>query len=70
VREGFDPRLGLFATTADQRLYPAPAAPATVPGALKYYEFLGRMIGKAVYEARTRGGRPRPRAAAALLLAG
>jgi len=28
------------------------------------------MIGKAVYEARTRGGRPRPRAAAALLLAG
>jgi hypothetical protein len=64
VREGFDPRLGLFATTADQRLYPAPAAPAAVPGALAYYEFLGRMIGKAVYEARARGGRP----ACALLL--
>lgn len=52
MREGFDPRLGLFRTTADQRLYPAPAAVPGIPGALAYYEFLGRMIGKALYEVR------------------
>ena len=51
MQEGFDPRLGLFQTTADQRLYPTPAAVRSIPGALAYYEFLGRMIGKALYEA-------------------
>ncbi len=50
VKEGFDPNAALFKATSDNRLYPNPAAQALVPNALAYYEFLGRMLGKAMYE--------------------
>lgn len=50
VKEGFDPNAGLFKPTSDNRLYPNPAAPGLVPNALAYFEFLGRMLGKAMYE--------------------
>lgn len=52
VKEGFDPNAGLFQATSDNRLYPNPAAQALVPNALAYFEFLGRMLGKAMYEVR------------------
>ena len=44
--QGFDPYVGLFASTSDNRLYPNPEAPALVPEALQLFEFLGRMLGK------------------------
>ena len=50
VKEGFDPNAGLFKATSDNRLYPNPSAQALVPDALAYFEFLGRMLGKAMYE--------------------
>ncbi|KAL3150396.1 hypothetical protein ABBQ32_000234 [Trebouxia sp. C0010 RCD-2024] len=50
VKEGFDPNAGLFKPTSDNRLYPNPAAPGLVPNALALFEFLGRMLGKAMYE--------------------
>ncbi|KAI3426511.1 hypothetical protein D9Q98_008876 [Chlorella vulgaris] len=50
VREGFDPNLGLFKATTDNRLYPNPQAQLTVDNALRLIEFLGRVVGKAMYE--------------------
>ena len=50
VKEGFDPNAGLFKATSDNRLYPNPAAQTLVPNALAYLQFLGRMLGKAMYE--------------------
>ena len=48
--QGFDPNVGLFRATSDNKLYPSPAAAALVPGAPALLEFLGRMLGKALYE--------------------
>lgn len=50
VKEGFDPQLGLFGATSDNCLYPNPDAHLLVPNALAYFEFLGRMLAKAMYE--------------------
>jgi len=50
VVEGFNPEVGLFRTTAEQKLYPNPAAGSAVPNALALFEFLGKMLGKAMYE--------------------
>lgn len=50
VREGFDPQRGLFKATSNNCLYPNPDARHVEPHALAYFEFLGRMVGKALYE--------------------
>ena len=50
VREGFNPDVGLFRTTAEHKLYPNPAAAAVVPNAQQLFEFMGKMLGKAMYE--------------------
>ncbi|KAK9829627.1 hypothetical protein WJX72_006957 [[Myrmecia] bisecta] len=50
VKHGFDPNVGLFKATSDNRLYPNPAAQQAAQDALAYFEFLGRMLGKALYE--------------------
>ena len=50
VKEGFNPEIGLFRTTPEQKLYPSPAASSAVPNALALFEFLGKMLGKAMYE--------------------
>ncbi|PSC67747.1 E3 ubiquitin-ligase UPL6 [Micractinium conductrix] len=50
VREGFDPRLGLFQATTDNRLYPNPHAQLVMGNALRLIEFLGQVLGKAMYE--------------------
>lgn len=52
VRAGFNPDFGLFKFTPDKALYPNPASEMSGPGELHlhYIAFLGRMIGKALYE--------------------
>jgi ubiquitin-protein ligase E3 C len=50
IKEGFDPGAGLFCQTTDRRLYPNPYAVHSVPHAMKYLEFLGKMVGKALWE--------------------
>jgi ubiquitin-protein ligase E3 C len=51
VKEGFSPEAGLFRATADNRLYPAPLAAAPDPrAAARMLDFLGRVLGKALWE--------------------
>ncbi|KAK9471927.1 uncharacterized protein V1510DRAFT_436889 [Dipodascopsis tothii] len=46
--EAFDPARGLFVENDEHMLYPSPAA--TSAEQLQYFEFLGRIIGKALYQ--------------------
>ncbi|KAH6941939.1 hypothetical protein HPB50_024455 [Hyalomma asiaticum] len=54
MKTAFDANRGLFRCTHDRRLYPNPAAgqlPDYADGrAAKHYSFVGRMLGKALYE--------------------
>ncbi|XP_043191371.1 ubiquitin-protein ligase E3B-like [Amphibalanus amphitrite] len=49
IRRVFDPSLSLFQTTSEQRLYPSPAS-SVHHDHLQLLEFVGKMLGKAVYE--------------------
>ncbi|XP_016973174.1 ubiquitin-protein ligase E3B isoform X2 [Drosophila rhopaloa] len=49
LKKVFDPSLNLFKTTSDQRLYPSPIS-YVQDNHLQLFEFVGRMLGKAVYE--------------------
>lgn len=49
IKRVFDPSLNLFKTTNDQRLYPSPTSQLQ-ENHLQLFEFVGRMLGKAVYE--------------------
>ncbi|KAI8331155.1 HECT-domain-containing protein [Chlamydoabsidia padenii] len=48
--EAFDTDYGLFSSTPEQLLYPNPGSFATESSQLAYFEFLGLIIGKALYE--------------------
>lgn len=50
IKRVFDPSLNLFKTTADNRLYPSPISYLNDANHLHLFEFVGRMLGKAVYE--------------------
>ncbi|KAG9291049.1 hypothetical protein G9A89_012921 [Geosiphon pyriformis] len=50
TRQAFDVDYGLFLSTKDNLLYPNPHAYARQEQQLNYYEFLGRILGKALYE--------------------
>mmetsp|Transcript_14157 Transcript_14157/g.46080 ORF Transcript_14157/g.46080 Transcript_14157/m.46080 type:complete len:403 (-) Transcript_14157:24-1232(-) len=54
LREGFDPSFGLFATGTEGGLYPDPAArmshAAVGASARSWYEFLGAVLAKALWE--------------------
>ncbi|KAF9125060.1 hypothetical protein BGW39_007686 [Mortierella sp. 14UC] len=50
VLQAFDTNYGLFMNTSDQLLYPNPHRFAQERTQLKHYEFLGRILGKALYE--------------------
>lgn len=50
VREAFDSDRGLWRATDDQQLYPNPHSYAAQPEQLAWYTFLGRVLGKALYE--------------------
>ena len=49
ISTGFNADYGLFTATADGLAYPQPAA-TTVPNGLGLVEFLGLVVGKALYE--------------------
>jgi ubiquitin-protein ligase E3 B len=49
IKKVFDPSLNLFKTTTEQRLYPSPTSHLQ-ENHLLLFEFVGRMLGKAVYE--------------------
>jgi len=49
-RTMFDPEFGLFAATSDQTLYPSVSAFRVHEEAVKLYVFLGKVVGKAIYE--------------------
>jgi len=49
IKKVFDPGLNLFCATSDERLYPSPLSYLT-DNHLHLFEFVGKMIGKAVYE--------------------
>lgn len=54
LKAGFDPMRGFFKSTKDQLLYPNPSANvifANLPEGFEvHYEFLGRILGKAIFE--------------------
>ncbi|OWF54780.1 ubiquitin-protein ligase E3C-like [Mizuhopecten yessoensis] len=50
LKTGFDPNRGLFCYTTDQLLYPNPKSTVLMENYTKHYFFLGRMLGKAIYE--------------------
>eukprot|EP00898_Chlorokybus_atmophyticus_P000782 jgi/Chlat1/1704/Chrsp127S01928 len=50
TKTGFDPQYGLFKATSDQLLYPNPSSHLVMREHLRYFEFLGRVLGKALYE--------------------
>ncbi|GAX81158.1 hypothetical protein CEUSTIGMA_g8591.t1 [Chlamydomonas eustigma] len=50
IKEAFNSEQGLFASTSANELYPNPAAFSKVPDAPQLLEFMGRMLGKALYE--------------------
>lgn len=49
VKSGFDANLGLMTSTADGLAYPQPAA-AKLPQGHALLEFVGGLLGKALYE--------------------
>lgn len=49
VKKAFDPSLNLFKSTIDQRLYPSPTS-SVHPDHLSLFEFIGKVLAKAVYE--------------------
>ncbi|VEL08143.1 unnamed protein product [Protopolystoma xenopodis] len=52
LRRVFDPSLNLFRVTSDQRLYPSPTSHLQ-ESHLQLFEFLGKMLAKAIYEHHT-----------------
>lgn len=46
----YNPLYGLFKETADHALYPNPHSDSITPDHLRYMEFLGRILGKAMYD--------------------
>ena len=50
IKEAFNPNFGLFSTTSDNRLYPSSMAPVLQPDWAHLFEFVGRMLGKSVFE--------------------
>jgi ubiquitin-protein ligase E3 B len=49
IKRVFDPSLNLFRVTGEERLYPSPTS-YMQDNHLQLFEFVGRMLGKAVYE--------------------
>ena len=48
TKEAFDPKTGLFMETPERLLYPSTSTQALAN--LEFYEFLGRIVGKCLYE--------------------
>ncbi|XP_023217636.1 ubiquitin-protein ligase E3C-like [Centruroides sculpturatus] len=50
LKTAFDPNRGFFKTTHDRLLYPNPSVHLLVDNFTKHYFFIGRILGKAIYE--------------------
>ncbi|XP_055372353.1 ubiquitin-protein ligase E3C [Condylostylus longicornis] len=50
IKTAFDPNRGFFMITTDNRLYPNPGVADIVSDFEKHYYFMGRILGKAIYE--------------------
>lgn len=50
IKEAFDTDRGLWSATSDQQLYPNPHSYAKSEENQQWYRFLGRVLGKALYE--------------------
>lgn len=50
IKTAFDPNRGFFMITTDNKLYPNPSVSKIVENFQKHYYFIGRMLGKAIYE--------------------
>jgi ubiquitin-protein ligase E3 C len=50
IKTAFDPNRGFFKATTDKLLYPNPQAALIVDRFTQHYFFLGRILGKAMYE--------------------
>lgn len=50
TKAAFDPSLGLFVATSDEHLYPNPDSYLGVHDHLEKFAFVGRMLGKALFE--------------------
>jgi ubiquitin-protein ligase E3 C len=49
--KAFDPNFGLFKVTGDQMIYPSPSARMVHgPDNMKLFEFVGKVVGKALFE--------------------
>ena len=54
VKRVFDPGLNLFKATSEGRVYPSPSSYVN-ENSLQLFEFVGRMLAKAVYEVCLQG---------------
>ena len=50
IRTGYDPSYGYFKSNSQELLYPNPECETISPDYLKHFHFLGRMLGKVIYE--------------------
>ena len=50
LKTAFDPNRGFFKLTTDQYLYPNPNVEQIEPNYIPHYYFIGRILGKALYE--------------------
>eukprot|EP00656_Telonema_subtile_P011398 TRINITY_DN1562_c0_g1_i5.p1 TRINITY_DN1562_c0_g1~~TRINITY_DN1562_c0_g1_i5.p1 ORF type:complete len:431 (+),score=103.84 TRINITY_DN1562_c0_g1_i5:793-2085(+) len=50
IKQGFNPEYGLFKETPERQIYPNPGSEMFGESHLQYISFLGKMVGKAVYE--------------------
>ena len=53
IARAFDPNRGLFVQTPKQQLCPSPTSELADPHHLRLFEFIGRMLGKSLYEGIT-----------------
>ncbi|XP_017478556.1 PREDICTED: ubiquitin-protein ligase E3C [Rhagoletis zephyria] len=50
IKTAFDPNRGFFMVTTDNKLYPNPDVADLEPDFERHYYFIGRILGKAIYE--------------------
>lgn len=50
IKTAFDPNRGFFMNTTENKLYPNPSVGVIVENYQKHYYFIGRVLGKAIYE--------------------
>ena len=50
ILEGFNPEAGFYKASPDQRIYPNSQAKLVTGNYLKHFEFMGKMLGKAIYD--------------------